>query len=64
MRGPDESSSSEGGRDLREDIANVQLSRDSMKRAERGYSSEHLAQQQQHEDDQELDADLRSRALA
>ena len=36
MRGPEESSSSEGGRDLREVIPNIQLSRDSMKRVERG----------------------------
>ena len=36
MRGPEESSSSEGGRDLRDDILNVQLSRNGMKRVERG----------------------------
>ena len=55
MRGPEESSSSEGGRDLREDIVGIQLSRNCMKRAERGQMSEHLVN---------IDADLRSRALA
>lgn len=42
MRGPEESSSSEGGRDLREAILNMQLSRNEMKRVKRAQMIGHL----------------------
>ena len=48
MRGPEESSSSEGGRDLREDIVNIPPSRSNIKGVEGWQMSEHLAQQYQH----------------
>ena len=42
MRGPEESSSSEGGRDLREAILNIRLSRNGIKRVERAQMTGHL----------------------
>ena len=64
MRGPEESSSSDGGRDLREDILNIPLPRSDIKQLDGWQMTKHLLNSSNTQHDQELDADLRSRVLA